>query len=234
MLPKSILFDLDDTIVSYHPMSEPAWVKVCSDFVRPTHWVDVPTLLQSIQVAGKEYWNDPERHRLGRLDLNNARRDVVRAALQDLGCANDEAAFRLADAYSDLHQEMIDLFPGAIETLRELTARNVKLALITNGNAAKQRYKIQKFKLDQNFDVCLVEGELGFGKPDRRVFEMALDGLRVSPEESWMVGDNLDWDIKVPKAMGMFTVWNDYARRGLPDNPSIIPDRIINNIRELI
>lgn len=233
-LPEAILFDLDDTIVSYHMVGDLAWNKVCSDFTEKRKILDVKTLRNAIDEAGKWFWSDPERHRTGRLDLNNARRDVVRLALQKLGCFEEDCAVEIADNYSNLHQEMIHMFPGSEETLKELVKRGVKLALLTNGNAEKQRYKINKFNLERFFDACLVEGELGFGKPDDRVFKLALDKLKVTPEQAWMVGDNLEWDIAASQKLGIYSIWNDYNKKGLPENSKIIPDRIINSIHELL
>jgi len=129
---------------------------------------------------------------------------------------------------------LIHPFSEAIETLQELVRRGVKLALITNGNAKKQRYKIDKFKLAEYFEVCLVEEEVGFGKPDRRVFELAMEKLGVTPSETWMVGDNLEWDIEIPKQLGIYTIWNDYLKRGLPTGSKIMPDQIIYQISELL
>ncbi len=234
MLPKAILFDLDDTILSYHSLSSPTWNKVCAEFVAKNNLFEANTLIDAINETGKLYWSDSERHRLGRLDLNNTRREVVRLALEKLGCFQNEYAVQIADYYSNLHQESIHPFPGAVETLQELVQRGVRLALLTNGNSVKQRYKITKFDLEKYFDVCLVEEELGFGKPDIRVFQMALNHLRVSPGKTWMVGDNLEWDIETPQKMGIFSVWNDHDHSGLPEDSKIFPDRIINNISELL
>lgn len=82
--------------------------------------------------------------------------------------------------------------------------------------------------------MCLIEGELGFGKPDLRVYKVALDRLNVTPDQAWMVGDNLEWDIAAPRSLGIYSIWNDYKNKGLPKNSKIIPDRIINNISELL
>ena len=233
LLPKAILFDLDDTIVSYSKVSKLAWDKVCSDFADKEKLFDAKTLTDAIKEAAKWYWSDPERHREGRLRLNDTRRDIVRLALKKLDCCEEEYSICIADNYSELHQDMIHMFDGAEATLTELTQRGIKLALLTNGNAEKQRYKINRFDLDKFFDTCLVEGEIGFGKPDIRVFQMALERLEVNPEQAWMVGDNLQWDIAAPQKLGIFSIWNDHAGKGLPEDSEIIPDRIISNISEL-
>jgi putative hydrolase of the HAD superfamily len=126
------------------------------------------------------------------------------------------------------------LFEGAIETLEYLVEKCVKLALMTNGETVKQREKIRRFDLEKYFTITLIEGEQGFGKPDERVFIKALEGLKLGPDECWAVGDNLEWDVAGPQKMGIFGIWNDFRKSGLPLDSEVRPDRIINSIRELM
>lgn len=67
-----------------------------------------------------------------------------------------------------------------------------------------------------------MEGELGFGKPDHRVYHLALDRLQLAPSEVWMVGDNLEWDVASPQELGIYSVWVDvrggWLTRGVDDS----------------
>ena len=126
------------------------------------------------------------------------------------------------------------LFPNTEDILGQLVNQNVKLALLTNGAGEAQREKIKRFGLSLYFPVCLIEGELGFGKPDRRVFEMALNKMAVKPQQTWMVGDDLERDISGAQTSGIFSIWFDYKEKGLPEGSPIMPDKIINNITELL
>jgi putative hydrolase of the HAD superfamily len=131
-------------------------------------------------------------------------------------------------------EDALQPFPGAIEALRHLRGQGVRLALITNGNADAQRRKIDRFDLSPLFDSILIEGEFGVGKPDERVYLHALDQLNVKPEEAWMVGDDLEWDVRAPQRLGMFAIWLDFAGRGLPESSLVRPDRIIRSLSELV
>lgn len=163
-----------------------------------------------------------------------ARREIVKAALRELQYFDEVKAYEMADNYSRLQEELICLFPNSIETLEKLKALGVRMALITNGSSEKQRGKINRFCLSEFFEFCLVEEEVGFGKPDTRVFEIALQKFSLKAEEVWMVGDNLVWDIEAPKKVGIFSVWNDYKGSGLQADSPIVPDRIISDISELL
>ena len=105
---------------------------------------------------------------------------------------------------------------------------------MTNGEAETQRAKINRFGLEQIFDVILIEGELGYGKPKQQVYYDALNALKLAPERVWAVGDNLEWDVWGPQQLGIYSIWNDYKDKGLPLSSKIVPNRIIKSIVELI
>ncbi len=235
LLPKAILFDLDDTIISFDGVSDYAWEKTCKSFVQNEKTpFNVIELLESINKTRKWYWSDEERHKSGRMDMIKARKEIVKTALAELHFFNEDKVNEIADSYSKLQEELICLFPKSLETLKKLSDLGVRMVLITNGTSERQRWKIDKFKLSGFFEYCLIEEEIGLGKPDIRIFEIALQKLNLNAEEVWMVGDNLVWDIEAPKTVGIFAVWNDFRRKGLPKDSDIVPDRIINDISELI
>ena len=97
-----------------------------------------------------------------------------------------------------------------------------------------QMTKIRKFGLAKYFGVCLIEGEVGCGKPDPKIYETALGKLQVKTEKTWMVGDDLIADIDGAQRVGIFSIWCDYDKNGLPGNSKIKPDSIINSISEIL
>ena len=227
MLPTAILLDLDDTILDDSSAVESCWRGACAP--EP----NAADLFDAIQTASKWYWSDPERHRAGRLELNAARRHVVALALASLGIDDPACAARVSDAYSrGRDAEMIPL-PDAIATVKWLREERCRLAMLTNGAAAAQWQKIARFELTDLFDAILVEGEVGFGKPDERIYRLALGRLGVRPSEAWMAGDNLEWDVATPQRLGIFSIWIDRHGRGLPAGSPVRPDRIIQSLSEL-
>jgi putative hydrolase of the HAD superfamily len=159
---------------------------------------------------------------------------MVGLALGKLGMDDSDLACEIAKAYSVQREAAVQPFPGAIETLHTLRDRDVSLALITNGEAHKQRAKVVRFGLDRFFETVLIEGELGYGKPEERVYQRALEDLGLGPSEVWAVGDHLEWEVAAPQALGVYGIWNDFRRQGLPDGSMVVPDRIIHGISELV
>jgi putative hydrolase of the HAD superfamily len=80
----------------------------------------------------------------------------------------------------------------------------------------------------------VIEGEMGVGKPEEVVYRYALSRLRVKPEEAWMVGDNLEWDVGAPQRLGLRGVWVDGPGQGLPRGSAVVPYRIIRAFPDLV
>ena len=233
-LPKAILLDLDDTILASTAGSGDCWRVVCERFAPELPGLAADRLLAEIMRVRDWYWADPERHRRGRLAMERARLEIVTLALRALGVEAPDLARRIARALSALRDEVLRPLPGAIETLRRLRERGVRLALLTNGDSATQRRKIDRFGLAPFFDCIVNEGEFGAGKPDERVYRHALAQLGATPDEVWMVGDRLDWDVAAPQRLGILGVWVDNAGNGLPASSPVRPDRIIRALSDLL
>jgi len=234
MLPKGILFDLDDTIIAYSAIMEPLWRQICRRYADRSALFNADELYGAIRKTSSWYWSDPERHRAGRTDLHKTRRKIVNMAFGEMSVDNPFLADEIADCFSEERELHVAFFPGAENALEILIERDVSLALVTNGESSKQRKKIDRFGLEKFFKSILIEGEVGFGKPEKEVYLRALHELGLDPEDVWMVGDNLEWEVAAPQRLGIFSIWNDFNRKGLPDFSEITPDRIIHSISELV
>jgi putative hydrolase of the HAD superfamily len=234
-LPRALLLDMDDTILDDSATVEKCWSRVCAEFAGAAG-VAEGALRAAVRAEKDWFWADGERHRAGRLDLDGARTAIVAGALRRLGREPDGVASTVARAYAEHRRLACRPFPGALEALAAFRARGARLALITNGASAVQREKIARFGLAPFFDGIFIEGELGFGKPDERVFRSALAAVGAEPRDAWVVGDNLEWEIVPAKRLGMGAVWVDSRGRSLkiPRPPSDArPDRVVRAIAEL-
>jgi putative hydrolase of the HAD superfamily len=230
---KALLLDLDDTIIDDSSNVERCWRDACLVHGSELEPLDPCRLFDAIERTRSWYWSDPDRHREGRLDLHNARREVVRRSLADLGIDNEALAERIAATYGSRRELGVQPIPGAIETVQWLRETGCRTALLTNGAAESQRGKVDRFQLAGLFDAILIEGELGYGKPDTRVYRGALERLRVKPEEATMVGDNLEFDVLAPQELGVYGVWIDVGGKGVPPEHTARPDRTIRALSEL-
>jgi len=105
------------------------------------------------------------------------------------------------------------LFPETRAVLEELRHRGLSLGVISNHNDGL-RGILAYHGLDRLFATVTYSQEVGAEKPDRRVFERALDRAGRSPREAMHVGDSWEADYLGAAAVGMRAVWLN--RRGRP------------------
>ena len=218
-LPRAMLIDMDDTILSAYGRPEIAWNKVAAEFSNELAPLSSQQVASAVLESGRRFWTTAEA--AWRLKLAEARQVVVKDAFAVLAAAGQPAlpadlAVRLADRLTAYREEEMFMFPGAHDAIDALKARGVKLALVTNGAADTQRAKVERFELAHRFDHIQIEGEHGFGKPEERAYLHAMEALGVTAPETWMIGDNLEWEIEVPQRLGIYAIWMDAHGDGLP------------------
>jgi putative hydrolase of the HAD superfamily len=228
--PKAILIDLDDTILDDAGCTESCWTDACAA-AEERHGFEAAALKAVVKECASVWWSDDERHRIGRLDLRAATTEIVTEALGRIG-HDCSAASAIANHYRDLREQRVAVFEGAIATLSWLRDRGVKLGMMTNGAGPAQRAKIDRFELAAHFEHIIIEGEFGVGKPHPSVYQTLLRELRVTPAETWTIGDNLRWDVYPAIEMGMHGIWVDASDRGVPVDWRE-PDRIVRSMNEL-
>jgi len=230
---KALLVDLDDTLLDYTGGVEESWHHAATSVAAPAG-VDPAVLVPAIARARRWFWDDPERHRRERIDMIGAWTKVAAHALEEIEAADGALAGRVAEHYAAHRWERMALFPGVVDALGRLRARGIPLALVTNGDHRQQRRKIEQYDLARFFDVIVIEGEFGVGKPEEAVYRHVLAALRARPEDAWMVGDNLEWDVAAPQRLGLTGVWVDGPGLGLPEAAPATPHHIIRAFPELV
>jgi putative hydrolase of the HAD superfamily len=236
-LPRAMLIDMDDTILSAYGRPEIAWNSIATEFAEELAPLSPQQVAAAIVDSGRKFWAAAEAE--WRLKLAEARHEVVRGGFATLAAAGRPAlptdlAIRLADRFTAYREEQMFVFPGAHDAIDALKALGVKLALVTNGAAGIQRAKVERFALTHRFDHIQIEGEHGFGKPDERAYLHAMQALGVTAPETWMIGDNLEWEVEVPQRLGIYAIWIDAHGEGLPAESAVKPDRIIRSLTELL
>lgn len=115
------------------------------------------------------------------------------------------------------------LIPGAAELVRGLRQRGYRLGLVADGlSASFQNVLGRQHGLLGQFEVLAISEEVGASKPHPLMFETALAGLDISPEQFGqvvMVGNHLARDIRGANALGLISVWLDWSPRR-PKSPA--------------
>jgi putative hydrolase of the HAD superfamily len=147
----------------------------------------------------------------------------LRAICFDFGdTLADEATERKEPDGTTLHAELI---PGAAELIHELRQRGYRLALVADGRPGTYRNVLGHYGLYDLFETHAISDEVGVEKPDPRLFTHALDRLGIPSteyERTIMVGNYLARDIRGANALGMISVWIDWA----PRRPKVAADNL--------
>ena len=235
-LPRAMLIDMDDTILSAYGRPEIAWNRIADEFADEFGALLPQQVAASVLTYARQFWATAEP--VWRLKLAEARRLTVKGGFAALAAKghplSDDLAVRVADRFTAYREEEMFVFPGAHDAIDALKARGIKLALVTNGAADTQRAKVERFELAHRFDHIQIEGEHGFGKPEERAYLHAMQTLGVTAADTWMIGDNLEWEVEAPQRLGIYSVWMDVHGDGLPAESPITPDRIIRSLSELL
>jgi putative hydrolase of the HAD superfamily len=235
-LPRAMLIDMDDTILSAYGRPEIAWNHIAAEFAGEFGPLSSQRVAIAVLTSARSFWSAAGAE--WRLKLEEARRIVVADAFAALAAGGHtlpaELATRIADRFTSYREEEMFIFPGAHDSIDAFKAMGIKLALVTNGAAETQRAKVERFELAHRFHHIQIEGEHGFGKPEERAYLHAMDALGVTARDTWMIGDNLEWEVEVPQKLGIYAIWMDVHGDGLPPDSTVKPDRIIRSLGELL
>ncbi|VDN49122.1 2-haloalkanoic acid dehalogenase [Petrocella atlantisensis] len=109
---------------------------------------------------------------------------------------------------------------------------HVKVGIITNGITQRQKEKIVNTNLDRCFDIIIISDEVGYSKPDKRIFKLALNKLDVQPETALFVGDNIEKDIGGCQNANINGIW--FNPRKVINDTMIKPYAEISSLEELL
>lgn len=131
-------------------------------------------------------------------------------------------------------KELEKLYPESQEVLHSLHGR-YNLGIIANQSSGTEERLVQ-FRIREYFDVIVSSAEEGVSKPDKRIFELALQRADCTAAEACMVGDRLDNDIAPAAEMGMSTVWvrQGWFGMGNADLARFKPNFTVDRISEVV
>lgn len=103
------------------------------------------------------------------------------------------------------HKEDEVLYPDSIRCL-EILSKKYKIGVIANQSLGTTE-RLEQHGILKYINLVIASAEEGVAKPNRKIFEIALERANCFPEHAVMIGDRVDNDIIPAKAMGMKTVW---------------------------
>lgn len=213
--PKAVLFDLDGTLFD----RDASFLELVQDqydcFAAELERVPRESFVRRVV--------EMDQH--GYVDKHVVYSDLAR----ELGLP-ETTAERLTTHFRDAYASYSRCFPEVPSALAGLRAGGIKLGIITNGSTRMQEQKIRQLGLTDLMDDVLISEREGLRKPDRKIFERALERLRVAPAEAWYVGDHPLVDVQGAFEAGLTPVWRYTPHWRRPE----VPAHEIHGLDELV
>ncbi|MBN1785691.1 MAG: TIGR02253 family HAD-type hydrolase [Candidatus Methanofastidiosa archaeon] len=103
-------------------------------------------------------------------------------------------------------------YDDTISTLIALKRMGLSLNIISNGRAVKQWEKVLRLGLEAFFDNVVISEEVGAEKPERRIYEIAMERAHCNPDDALFVDNDIDCIIGANE-VGMRTVLMNRSRK---------------------
>ncbi|MFB6177463.1 MAG: HAD family hydrolase [Halobaculum sp.] len=214
----AVFFDLDDTLYPYSPCNE-AGKRAAHERLSELGYDLDRAAFEEFYATGRR---DVKRELSGTASTHERFLYFKRALERHTGTAQPGDAHELGAAFWDGYLAEMSLFDGVRETLSDLRAAGVEVAVVTNLTTRIQLRKLAELGLDEEIDLLLTSEETGREKPGSVMFTLPLARLGVTPAETLMVGDSIQSDVVGGNAAGLTTVLvnNDDDERAVAERPA--------------
>jgi phosphoglycolate phosphatase len=213
MLPQTLVFDLDGTLID-----------------------TAPDLVDTLNVVFA-------REGLPAIDYNTARnligggaRGMIAHGIEAEGLVLtpvklDRLFADFIAYYSEHIADRSRPFPGLTDALDTLSARGHRLAVCTNKLERLALLLLNELKLAERFAFICGQDTFGIQKPDPEIFRRTVAAAGGDPQCAIMIGDSLT-DIRTARAAGVPVIAVDF---GYSENPvsELGPDRVISHFAQL-
>lgn len=205
-----VFFDLDHTLWDFDKNSSLAFHSI---FRKNGISVELEKFLKVYAPINANYWKLYSENKVSQTHLRYKRLKESFDQLKMI--VSDEQIEILSSDYIDFLPSNNHLLEGAVDLLEYLKP-NYKLHIITNGFHEVQHKKLKNSGIFPFFDTITTSEDVGLKKPNKLIFEKALETAGASVSNSVMIGDNLEADILGATEIGMRAILYNYHKTDCP------------------
>jgi putative hydrolase of the HAD superfamily len=190
---KHIFFDLDRTLWDFEKNSENILRQLIETYgLERKCGVEALVIIDTYKKVNKELWDQYNRNLISKEQLRSSRFTKTLATFNYhfLGFG-----LQLEKEYIERSPYQTHVIEGAHEILRYLKEKYI-LHVLTNGFVEVQHIKLKQSRLSDYFDEVIISENVGFQKPDKKIFEHAVKIAGAVPSECLMVGDDHYGDVQ--------------------------------------
>ena len=188
--PLAILFDLDGTLHDRR--------RGIIDFASN----------QFFRLGVEPHYHQKYVDRFVELDANGMvwKDEVYRSLSKEFDLVGKPSVEDLVSEYLNLYPRFSVEVSGAKRVLGFIRAHGAKVCILTNGRSDLQRAVIDALGFSDYLDAVVISEEVGVRKPQREIFELALDALGVKATDAVMIGDSIKSDVEGALSAGLHAI----------------------------
>jgi len=224
---KHLFFDLDHTLWDFETNAKETFYELYKTHALTDRGIDdFDIFFDRYSFHNERLW---DRYTKGFIKQEELRWKRVWLALLDFKIADEALAKAMAVDFLKQLPNRKNLFPYTIEILEYLMQKNYVLHLITNGFENVQHSKLKYSNLTKYFEEIITSEKAGSLKPNKEIFEFALRVTNAETNNSIMIGDNIEADIKGAMNAGLDTIYVNHLKL----QTEVKPTYIIHHLKEL-
>ncbi len=200
---KYVFIDLDDTLWDFHSNARLSLHEVFVNKKLHRYFENFNHFFKIYAKKNLELW---ELYGKGEVSKEFLMFERFRHPLALMGVDNDQLASQIGDEFLDILHTKTMLVPFAIELLDYLYPK-YSLTIISNGFVEVQYKKLRSANIEHYFTHIVLSEAAGALKPDKRIFEYALELNNATATETIMIGDSYAADIVGAKSAGIGQIY---------------------------
>jgi len=222
-----IFFDLDHTLWDFDKNAEETLNELYHSYKLSDLGLNSATVfIETYTQNNHQLWAD---YHVGKITKEALRETRFKKTFLDLGLSPELIPLQFEDDYVNICPTKTNLFPHTHETLTYLQDK-YELHLISNGFKESTEYKVKNTLLTPYFKNVIISEVVGINKPDKAIFQYAVDKANATASQSLMIGDSIEADIRGALNFGMDAIYFNPNFTALPSDVNWH----INHLEELI
>jgi putative hydrolase of the HAD superfamily len=224
---KHIFFDLDHTLWDFDTNAKASLTDIYGEFsLAEKVTTDFDAFYEKYLHHNKILW---ERYQNGFITAEELKWRRMWRTMMEFKVGDEVLAKNISARFLEILPVKDGMFPHAYEILEYLKNKDYQIHLITNGFEKTQWSKIRNSKIDHFFTHVITSEASNSMKPEKEIFDFAMNQSGALLHESIMIGDNLDADIQGAMNAGMDNVFVNHIDASTDKKPTYI----ITHLKEL-
>ena len=199
-----IYFDLDDTLLDHRGAEKRALRDLHAHYSEAMALTELGHFQETYHAINSDVWR---RYGAGQITKERAKLERFEGVLSTLDLDVSLPADELSTYYLSRYARYWSYLPYARDAFLRI-AQAYPVGIMTNGFVEIQNAKLDQFEeLRSHSTVILISEEIGFMKPDRRLFEHAATSAGFAPDHILYIGDSYRSDILGGVRAGWQVCW---------------------------